>query len=363
MLYEMSSKERILNTLYGKETDRTPWCPFLAYYWEALPESVRAKGMYQYYLDMGADPLLRGFYPLFKLKRNHCDILESNSGSKRFVTYHTPVGSVTEEYTYSSSANSWFLTGHPIKEKEDFQILQYLTEHTQVLPDYDSFSEESHKMGDGGLILPTLGLDHKTSFQSLVEHWSGTVDLTYALYDFPETVEECLAVMAEKDLETVRISLDSETDGFIFWEDSSTTNISPDFFRRYTAPIITQWGNLLHQNNKLLIHHACGLIKDIIPFMADTPIDAIESITPPPTGNISLAQASEMLPAHIALIGGIDPTMLAYKQTEEILDYVTELLQDMKNRRFILGNSDSCPPNVPYEVFTSISSLIRGMNV
>ena len=35
---EMTSKERIMNAILGKETDRTPWSPFLAYYWEHLPE-------------------------------------------------------------------------------------------------------------------------------------------------------------------------------------------------------------------------------------------------------------------------------------------------------------------------------------
>lgn len=82
----------------------------------------------------------------------------------------------------------------------------------------------------------------KTPFQDLVEHWVGTEELVYMLYDEPEKVEECLEVMREKDLETVKISVDSPAEGFIFWEDSSTTNINPAIFQKYTAPIINEWG-------------------------------------------------------------------------------------------------------------------------
>ena len=58
---EMSSKERIMNAILGKETDHTPWSPFLAYYWEHLPEADRSCGQVKYMKKMGADPLLRGF--------------------------------------------------------------------------------------------------------------------------------------------------------------------------------------------------------------------------------------------------------------------------------------------------------------
>lgn len=71
-----------------------------------------------------------------------------------------------------------------------------------------------------------IGTQLKTSFQSLVEYWCGTENLAYALADFPEVVEECLDVMRERDRENVQIAVKSSAEGFIFWEDSSTTNQS-----------------------------------------------------------------------------------------------------------------------------------------
>lgn len=42
---EMSSKERLLNAITGKEIDRVPWSPFLAYYWDKLPAAYDRQNM------------------------------------------------------------------------------------------------------------------------------------------------------------------------------------------------------------------------------------------------------------------------------------------------------------------------------
>lgn len=51
-------------------------------------------------------------------------------------------------------------------------------------------------------------------------------------------------------METVKNALKSSAEGFIFWEDSSTTNINPDMFEQYTAPEINQWGKMIHDSGK-----------------------------------------------------------------------------------------------------------------
>lgn len=193
----------------------------------------------------------------------------------------------------------------------------------------------------------------------MVEHWCGTVDLTYALYDFPEVVEECLDAMIAKSVEAIQIAVKSNAEGFIFWEDSSTTNISPEFFKKYTAPTITKWGNLIHENEKLLIHHACGHIRDLLPLMSETPIDMVESISPPPTGNIDIDAAFKLLDNNKGLIGGIEPVFFKNCTIKELEERVDFLLETAKGRRFILANSDSCPPGVEYEKFCAVSKMVR----
>lgn len=52
----MAPKERLLAAIQGKSTDRTPWSPFLAYWWEAQSENVTKQGQLAYMESVGADP-------------------------------------------------------------------------------------------------------------------------------------------------------------------------------------------------------------------------------------------------------------------------------------------------------------------
>lgn len=355
----LTTKERLLNSMKGMETDRTPWSPFLAYYWEHLPDEIQKKGQVDFLWQMGADPLLRGFHELSTVSFKNCMLSTKTEGKTKVTTYETKAGTLTETYTFAPDADSWFLTGHPVETEEDFKVLQYLYENMDIRENYKKFNEDYDMLGENGLYLPVIGTKSKTAFQALVEHWCGTVNLTYALYDFPETVEECLGVMRQKDMETVRIAVNTRAEGFIFWEDSSTTNISPALFDKYTAPIINEWGKLLHSHDKLLIHHACGHLRDLLPLMAKTEIDMIESISPPPTGNVDIAEAFSMLPGNIGLIGGIEPTFFLNCTMDELEKRSAYLLDITKDRKYILANSDSCPPGVAYEKFKAVSGWIK----
>lgn len=358
---EMSSKERLLSAMKGQSVDRTPWAPFLAYYWDFLDEEIKRKGMVEYYKALGADALLRGTASLNENIFNSCKIAESERGNKRQKVYETPVGSITEEYTFSEKAKSWFLTTHPVKSEEDFKVLQYIFEKLKITNASESFEKQYVELGDTALVVPTVGVGTKTAFQSLVEHWCGTQELTYALCDYPEIVEECLDVMRERDRETVAIAAGSSAEAVIFWEDSSTTNISPSMFSKYTLPQINEWGDLLHKSGKLLIHHACGHLKDLVELIGSSKIDVLESISPPPTGNISLKEARAILPERIGILGGIEPVFLQDSTVDELILHVQGILEDMKGSRYILANSDSCPPTVEEKKFKEISKILRSI--
>lgn len=355
----MTPRERLLGAITGRPIDRMPFSPFLAYYWEHLPVEEQAKGQFAYLKEMGADPLLRGVYHTTKFVYENCECTEKRNGPERCMIWETPVGTLTEISRYSPAGNTYYRTNHAVSTAEDFKVLQYIHEHLKVVETPQVLEADMARLGDEALILPLIGVEGKTAFQSLVERWVGTENLVYALYDEPEVVEECLAVMQARDEESVRLAVNSPADGFIFWEDSSTTNVSPSMFEKYTMPSINRWGEIIHQSGKLLIHHACGYIRDLLPLMAEMNIDAIESITPLPTGNVTMQQANQLLPEHIALIGGIDPVRLLNDTPEEVFAEARRLLHDLRNRRFVLANADSCPPGVAYEKLKGLADLVR----
>jgi uroporphyrinogen-III decarboxylase len=363
-MHSMTPKERLLSAIRGKPVDRVPWSPCPAYWWEAQPAEFQKQGQLAFLEQLGADPLLRGFGQFSELSHEKCAVDVQRSETKTVTTMETPVGTLTAVQTYVKDANTWFLTEHPVKTEDDFKTLTHIMEHShlKITADLAQFESDQKTNGERALTLPLANCFTKTPFQSLVEYWVGTEELVYALADYPEVVEACLAAMSALSIESVKLSATSSAEGFIFWEDSSTTNISPAFFAKYTAPEINAWGDILHGAGKFLVHHACGHLQRLIPLMAETKIDAIEAISPPPTGNIELADAAKLLPDSIALIGGIEPTVLLNSTLEALETYVRALLRQMDGRRYVLANSDSCPPGVSIEKFRRVSSIVKALS-
>ena len=356
----MTSRERILAAIKGDEIDRIPWSPFLAYYWEHQSEDIQSEGKVKFLEEIGADPLLRDAEQILPVNIHyHKSSVSERKSDKGFIrNYETPVGSLREEYI--ELPGTLFLKEHSIKDTEDLKVLKYLHEDMYFTDNFKNINKEISNYGERALLVPIIGVNRKTAFQSLVEQWFGTEALTYAVYDYQEQIEECLKSMRKASMEYLDIAVESDGEAFISWEDTSTTNINPSWFSRYIAPEINDWCDRIHSKNKLYIHHACGHLNALIDLIAETGIDALESISPPPTGNISIVEARERLPERIALIGGIEPVQFERESTDFLKENVREILEQMKETRYVLANSDSCPPGVSLEKFESVSEIIKG---
>lgn len=357
----MNSRERLLNSIRGKETDRLAWSPFLAYFWDYQPESTKKAGQLKFLKDIGADPLFRGYCTLINVSYKNSKVTDSTKGSDRVVIHETPVGKLETRYTYTSNGNTWFITKHPVETGEDLKVLTYLNEDMIIKPDFSKYEKGMEVMGEEALLIPIIAPEMKSSFQSMIETWMGTEGVTYAVYDYEDELNECLNIMKQRSKESVELAVQSGAEAYLFWEDSSTGNLSPSFFRDYIADEIASWSEIIHQENSCLVHHACGQIGGLISEMSKTGIDVIESVSPPPTGDIHIYDARNITPDNICLIGGIEPTVLLSSTIDDLRVYVAEIIEKTGSKGFVLANADSCPPGVEIEKFSMISELVKSI--
>ncbi|MCD6475034.1 MAG: hypothetical protein J7K85_02065 [Anaerolineaceae bacterium] len=358
----MNSRQRLLAALKCEETDRLPWSPFLAYWWEFQSRDLQERGKFSFLKEVGADALLRGYLSPFTIEQGGDVIIRNYSADGlQWEVMDTPLGALRTGNQYSCEGDTTFVVQHPVKKREDYRILRYIIRHLSLLPNYEAVQEQITMVGDDGLCMPLIAPFGKTGFQSLLEHYVGTEQLIYDLIDYPEEIEETLELMADVSRRAVEIGIDSPAEAFISWEDSSTTNVSPKLFKKYIAPEINEWGTMLHQAGKLMIHHACGHLKALLPIMAQEAVDAIESISPPPTGNVEIWDAKEVLGKKMCVVGGVEPVQFETLDDNVFVEYVRELIRRMPERGFILANSDSCPPGVKLERFAQVTEIVREM--
>lgn len=288
---------------------------------------------------------------------------EKTQGNKRYITIHTPKGELHSVYTYVSESNTWFLTEHPVKGIEDFPAAMALYEDLEVMDNIAEVNRQIDALGEDGLHVALIGAEMKSAYQHMVEHLVGTENLIYLTMDYPDEVRELVELIAAKNRKTVEYTAESKIEACLSWEDSSTTNLSPALYREYIAPEITEWVKILRESGKLYIQHACGHIRDLLLPIAGQGVTAIESISPPPTGNVTMEEAGRVLPPSVGLIGGIEPVQFLQDSVEDLLPYCEKLCAAMKGRGFVLANSDSCPPGVAYEKFQKIAQLVKEIRV
>lgn len=358
---EMTSKQRLLAAIRGEETDHTPFSPFLAYYFDFLPKEIQQKGQLAYLKEMGADPLLRGFISAFTTGYRECSVTEKTDGNKKYVTTSTPKGELHSVYTYMQESNTWFLTEHPVKGIEDIPAAIAMYQDLFVKENIEEANRQIDSLGEDGLHIAIIGATMKSAYQQLLENTIGTETLIYLTLDHPDAIQELVDTLAQKNRLTVEYTTKSKIEACLSWEDSSTTNVNPQLYEEYIAPEITVWNQILKESGKLYIQHACGHIKNLLLPMAHQGVTAIESISPPPTGNVTMKEANEILPPEVGLIGGIEPVHFLNDSMEELLAYAEDLCRTMKGRGFVLANSDSCPPGVSYEKFRRLAELVRSI--
>ncbi len=357
----MTSRERIINAIEGRPVDRIPFCPFLAYFWESLPIERQQAGQLAFLNEIGADPMWRGAPCPVSSSCSDVDTRNYNDGELDVTEFVTPIGSIRYGYASSGNSNTAFLVEHPLKTEADFKVLLWIEEHT------------SFQMGDQGPVREHLEMDGlaigmltprgKTAFQSLIEHYVGTEEMAYALCDYPDIVETLLETMVANDIKAARIAAESGYDYFLTWEDSSTTNYSPNQYLRYIEPEIRKYCAILGESSKSYIQHACGHVKDILVPMKRSGIKAIESVSTMPTGNVTLKEVRQVMGSDSAIIGGIEPTKLLNMPLNELETYVNEVIDECSTGPFVLANSDSCPPGVSIEKFKLISRIVRSREI
>lgn len=357
----MTSKERILAALEGGPVDHLPFSPFLAYVWESFPKEIQDLGQLAFHHRVGADPLWRGApCPVKTILPQAMECRRTEGDGRTFVEIETPLGTLRQAWARSAHGNTTFLVEYPLKSEQDYKIQCWIEENVTMVPDPEPVAAHFAGPGREGLSVGMLIPRGKSAFQTLVETLAGTEELAYALADFPDTVEALWRTMVARDIEAVKLTVQSpHYTHFITWEDSSTQNYSPAQYDAYIGTEIGEWCALLAASGKRYMQHACGHVTALVGRMREQGVYAVESLSPPPTGNMTVREARQVVGSSMGIIGGIEPTHFLNLTVDELKPYVASVIAEAAGGPFVLANSDSCPPGVSIEKFELVAEMVR----
>ena len=186
----------------------------------------------------------------------------------------------------------------------------------------------------------------------------GYQDALMYLLDDPDKVKAILAAYAEgaADLgaRQTRHGVDAVLISSAF---AGAGFISPGQYEQFVLPYERQVVRRIKAEGVPVYTHTCGAIGDRLELMAETGTDGIDTLDPPPLGDVDLEDAKRRVGDRLFFKGNIDPvhTLLEKGRDEVRDDALRRLKVGSPGGGFILSSACSVSPRVPPENLTVLA--------
>lgn len=247
----------------------------------------------------------------------------------------------------------WGLSGLSYPYAWDFD------EGNQGFPPYqlDTLSRVIEKVGDtvsvhGEVFSPW------SQFLELLGYENGLM----AILDDPAKVQECLNRLVTGATELGRLQSDGGVDAILISSAFAGGGfISRDHYREFVLPSEKSLIDGLRKHFAGPIYtHTCGSIGDRLDLMLMTNTDGIDTLDPPPLGNVDLEEAKALLRGRAFIKGNIDPvnTLLNGSRDVVVQDARYRLTVGKPKGGYILSTACSVAPKTPPENIAALYETV-----
>lgn len=286
----MTPRERLMTVLRGGRADRVP-CTI--YKWLLPPTGAARRLQDEGLTPIDACQLHKEHHRDVTIERR--DIVER--GARQTLTrVITPAGELSEVTAYDSSYGSPWIKKHLVQTEADFAPMLFVLRNSAQDPDYDDILRRQREIGDSGIV---LGFIQPVPVARLWVELMGPETWCEWLMERGDLFDELHAAAFVSYRRQIDIAAASPAE--IVWlpDNITATMVSPDTFQRYCAPVYDYACSTLGQAGKLTFAHYDGMNRALSACIADTGIDIIEAFTPPPMGDMTVAEARAAWPGKV----------------------------------------------------------------
>lgn len=368
MTVEMTSRERLLAVMRHEIPDRVPISPriaaFLSVYYGSSSWMHHLKAAREFGFDIClpvASPAPAFIYspsltyrhlpPEVKVMQQ---VEEQDGGVRVRRTFETPAGLLSDESFLAPGGREYGDSPSPVKcehllkERGDLDKLRYIMpDPTQ--PRLDNYTEIERIVGDAGIVEVTINppLDH------FLGDARGMQQLMMDYYLDRPFFDRMFAFFQEYSLTLLKATLEQGV-RFIFgtWYYASlSAGWSPAIFRECFVPLIRQHADLVHSYDGIYHVYDDGKMMRTLGDYVDAGADVVETLTPPPVGDVDLAEAKRLYGDRTCLKGYLDLLYVLKMGTVEQVERTVRTAIEVAapGGGFILGTSDSIREGTPIE--------------
>ena len=334
-----SMRERMLAVYRGHDLDRVP---FVQYDSTGGPNR-------EIWDVVGRDNMgLLRWCGTHRLEQPNCRLdreeIHENGLDGIRTTMSTPEGSLEEVKWFDPTYHTGSIREHFVKNPEDYRVLASYLRDTVVVEDTTTLERAITELGDDGLPLVAVA---RTPYQQLWVQWVSLSDLCIHLLDHEETLAEITGILLEIEeriFEVVwRVSGRIELPFVDIPDNVTAPTIGQDYFRRYCMPSYRRLSEMMAARNVPVIVHMDGDLKPLWDLVPQTLIRGIDSFSPPPDNDTSVAEAVSLWPEMRILLNF--PSSVHVAPPEKIYRAAMEILeQGGHTGRLQIQISENVPP-------------------
>jgi uroporphyrinogen-III decarboxylase len=356
---QMSSRERWYAALRCEPADRIPFWPKLD-----LAYPNHQKGRFKNAANdelhefIGSD-IHDGGPDCISTRRTNTsvDVVSRPDGSQ-VTTYTTPRRTLTYIEGFDVDSHSYHPIRHPVQDVEDIEALTEFFADAE--PEFDPEAAKKARailetLGDSGIVATGIGI---SPLMDWLQHIAGVENGHYLLHDEPDRVEALFAEIHRYLLRKAEIIAEQHPFDIVYSvENTSTTLISPAMFDKYCMPLLTDYGRLLSDANKIHVLHMCGTLKRLLPQIGALPSHVNEAFTSAPVGDTSLMDGRSEMPDR-CLIGGTNAALWLEPGDNIIRTIERDLAELPHHRGVVISSGGVMPPRCTPETIRRVRDWV-----
>jgi hypothetical protein len=329
----MDPRTRILHTLHGESIDGVPWSCYAGTVPAGQVErELRNRGM-----------ALIVSIPVCLREMPHVQVLEREAweDGQRCIyrTYRTPVGEVMEKRRVEEGYGSQWIVEHLIRRPEDYRVVEFMVRDTRLMENYDAIVELEQNLGGDGL---ALAWATRSPYQQMFIELTGIERLALDRADGLPQFASLREALEEQHKAIYHMA--AQSPATLIWCPDNLTDFvaGGEVFDSYYVPYYNRFARMLHRAGKIMVTHMDGRLRSLAEGIGRTEIDVIEAFTPPPMGDLGIAEGRAAWPEKV--IWANFPGSVFLQDPDEIRNFTVRLLREaMPGGRFILGITENIP--------------------
>jgi uroporphyrinogen-III decarboxylase len=342
----MSSRQRWLAALDCRPVDRLPFWPKLQdSYARAQRSPFRHMSEDQIHDFVGSD--CHEWLPgCARTVRRRTSRRAEQSGRRRTNIYATARGELRGTEHFDETSASWHPVEFPVRSVEDVKVITEWYRDATTELDEERLARARSRLAEleetgRGIGVTATGV---SPLMDWVQELAGVENAQFLLLDHPAEVEALFAAMRRLVLARANLVASHHPADLVYMvENTSTSIISPDQYRRYCQPLLTEVAGILRAGGKRLCLHMCGLLLDILPDVSEVGATAWEAFTSPPVGNTRLADGRAAAPG-VCIIGGTNAALWIRPAAEIIAEIERDLDALPHHRGIVVTSAGVMPP-------------------